>query len=193
MRVVQIRWTVPDEPWKGFEYLFLSDADHRAFCARHGGDADGGDGGGGGRLPYVATRVNDASPPHWRLHDVVGSEAGIGVECLSGSGAIAAAFARAFEATFTLTIVSGRTVGIGAYLARLGRRCAVQRRLRQRQRPISARVMHDRTSFRCWSPQSMLLPRQRQHVRTRFAHVQTPSTMRAAGAGSCSARTSRSF
>lgn len=33
---------------------------------------------------------------------------------------------RAFREGFTVTLVSGRTVGIGAYLARLGRRC-VQR------------------------------------------------------------------
>lgn len=56
--------------------------------------------------------------------DVVGLEDGLGVECLSGSGAIASAYARAFREGFTLTLVSGRTVGIGAYLARLGRRRA---------------------------------------------------------------------
>lgn len=57
------------------------------------------------------------------MTDVVGAEDGLGVECLSGSGAIASAYARAFRDGFTLTLVSGRTVGIGAYLARLGRRC----------------------------------------------------------------------
>lgn len=61
------------------------------------------------------------------MTDVVGAEDGLGVECLSGSGAIASAYARAFRDGFTLTLVSGRTVGIGAYLARLGRRCARQR------------------------------------------------------------------
>jgi len=54
---------------------------------------------------------------------VVGAEDGLGVECLSGSGAIASVYAKAFRKGFTLTLVSGRTVGIGAYLARLGRRC----------------------------------------------------------------------
>ena len=61
----------------------------------------------------------------WRLRDVIGSEDGLGVECLSGSGAIASTYARAFREGFTITLVSGRTVGIGAYLARLGRRCVV--------------------------------------------------------------------
>ena len=54
---------------------------------------------------------------------MVGLEDGLGVECLSGSGAIAGAYSRAFREGFTITLVSGRTVGIGAYLARLGRRC----------------------------------------------------------------------
>lgn len=61
-------------------------------------------------------------PPH--PTDVVGLEDGLGVECLSGSGAIAGIYTRAFREGFTITLVSGRTVGIGAYLARLGRRCA---------------------------------------------------------------------
>ncbi len=60
------------------------------------------------------------------LQDVIGLEDGLGVECLSGSGAIASAYNRVFREGFSVTLVSGRTVGIGAYLARLGRRC-VQR------------------------------------------------------------------
>lgn len=68
-----------------------------------------------------------AGERQWRVTDVVGAEDGLGVECLSGSGAIASAYARAFRDGFTLTLVSGRTVGIGAYLARLGRRCAKRR------------------------------------------------------------------
>ena len=65
-----------------------------------------------------------AGERRWRVTDVVGAEDGLGVECLSGSGAIASAYARAFREGFTITLVSGRTVGIGAYLARLGRRHA---------------------------------------------------------------------
>lgn len=74
--------------------------------------------------------VAPLAPPQLTLHparpyllaDIVGLEDGLGVECLSGSGAIASAYCRAFREGFTLTLVSGRTVGIGAYLARLGRR-----------------------------------------------------------------------
>ena len=63
------------------------------------------------------------------MNDIIGAEDGLGVECLSGSGALAAVYARAFREGMTFTLVSGRTVGIGAYLARLGRRCRQTKKL----------------------------------------------------------------
>ena len=68
-------------------------------------------------------RVGHAGEDRWILKHVVGQEDGLGVECLSGSGSIAAAYSRAFQEGLTITYVSSRTVGIGAYLARLGRCC----------------------------------------------------------------------
>ena len=41
---------------------------------------------------------------------MVGLEDGLGVECLSGSGAIASAFSKAFKEGLTITLVSGRSV-----------------------------------------------------------------------------------
>lgn len=70
----------------------------------------------------VRRSVLGSGEKRWKITDVVGSEDGLGVECLSGSGAIASIYAKAFKEGFTITLVSGRTVGIGAYLARLGRR-----------------------------------------------------------------------
>merc|ERR1719401_2831170 len=62
-----------------------------------------------------------------RLDAVVGSDlastrGGIGVENLQGSGLIAGETSRAYAETFTLSYVTGRSVGIGAYLNRLGQR-----------------------------------------------------------------------
>jgi hypothetical protein len=54
-------------------------------------------------------------PPHDQVH-------GIGVENLRGSGMIAGETSRAYDETFTLSYVTGRSVGIGAYLVRLGQR-----------------------------------------------------------------------
>ncbi|MES1919867.1 hypothetical protein MHBO_001620, partial [Bonamia ostreae] len=58
----------------------------------------------------------------FKLSAIIGKEKGIGVENLSASGAIASEMAQAYEETFTLSYVTGRSVGIGAYLVRLGRR-----------------------------------------------------------------------
>ncbi len=43
-----------------------------------------------------------------------------GVECLKGSGLIAGETSRAYDDIFTITLVTARSVGIGAYLVRLG-------------------------------------------------------------------------
>ena len=47
---------------------------------------------------------------------------GIGVENLQGSGLIAGETSRAYNEIFTLSYITGRSVGIGAYLNRLGQR-----------------------------------------------------------------------
>jgi len=111
---LRVEWAVADDPTKGFKSLYLTDDDYQAIIAR---------------APGAVKATADTGPDgslRWTLTDVVGAEDGLGVENLSGSGAIASAYSRAFAEGFTLTLVSGRTVGIGAYLARLGRRC-VQR------------------------------------------------------------------
>lgn len=108
---LQVEWVQANDPSKGFKYLYLSDADYRALTQ------------GTGSATLRAQPLQAEGQKRWQLTDVVGAEDGLGVECLSGSGAIASAYARAFREGFTLTLVSGRSVGIGAYLARLGRRC----------------------------------------------------------------------
>eukprot|EP00884_Botryococcus_braunii_P014175 jgi/Botrbrau1/22759/Bobra.0132s0090.2 len=110
---LQVEWSNPDDPSKGFKYLFLSEEDYSRITTKY-------------PAALVAEAINERGEKRWKITDVVGSEDGLGVECLSGSGAIASIYAKAFKEGFTITLVSGRTVGIGAYLARLGRRC-VQR------------------------------------------------------------------
>ncbi|KAG7354603.1 biotin carboxylase [Nitzschia inconspicua] len=58
----------------------------------------------------------------YRVTDIIGSEPDLGVENLKGSGLIAGETSSAYNDIFTMTIVLGRTVGIGAYLVRLGQR-----------------------------------------------------------------------
>ncbi|KAL4426359.1 hypothetical protein ABPG77_004653 [Micractinium sp. CCAP 211/92] len=113
---LRVEWANHADPTKGFRYLYLLPEDHAALSAR----------GRGAPVLKAQRLVTEDGEERFQLTDVVGLEDGLGVECLSGSGAIASAYARAFREGFTVTLVSGRTVGIGAYLARLGRRC-VQR------------------------------------------------------------------
>lgn len=116
---LRVAWNNPDDPSKGFKYLYLTPEDYESISARATVMS-------GGPALRACLRVEDDGERRWQLTDVVGLEDGLGVECLSGSGAIAGVYSRAFREGFTVTLVSGRTVGIGAYLARLGRRC-VQR------------------------------------------------------------------
>ncbi|KAJ0232077.1 Acetyl-CoA carboxylase [Hirschfeldia incana] len=103
----KVGWSDEVSPENGFQYIYLTPEDH----ARIGSSV-------------IAHEIDLTSgEKRWVIDTIVGKEDGIGVENLTGSGAIAGAYSRAYKETFTLTFVSGRTVGIGAYLARLGMRC----------------------------------------------------------------------
>ncbi|KAJ3333308.1 acetyl-coenzyme-A carboxylase [Blyttiomyces sp. JEL0837] len=91
-------WVDHQNPSKGFKYLYL--------------DAEGYD-----------ALVSSAATPSVTVEKI--EEDGIGVENLQGSGQIAGETSRAYNEIFTITLVTCRSVGIGAYLVRLGQR-AVQ-------------------------------------------------------------------
>jgi acetyl-CoA carboxylase/biotin carboxylase 1 len=108
---LNIKFLDAEEPSKGFDYLYLSDEDYQA-------------------LPegtVIAKKVSEG----WALSDVIGTKHGIGVENLQGSGKIAGETSAAYDEIFTLSYVTGRSVGIGAYLVRLG-----QRVIQMKQGPI---------------------------------------------------------
>lgn len=103
----KIGWTDELNPDRGFNYVYLTPEDY----ARIGSSV-------------IAHEMKlESGETRWVVDSIVGKEDGLGVENLTGSGAIAGAYSRAYKETFTLTYVTGRTVGIGAYLARLGMRC----------------------------------------------------------------------
>jgi len=108
---INIKFVDEQNPSKGFEYLYLKDEDYKA-------------------LPegtVIAEKVSEG----WALSDVIGTNHGIGVENLQGSGKIAGETSAAYDEIFTLSYVTGRSVGIGAYLVRLG-----QRVIQMKQGPI---------------------------------------------------------
>lgn len=58
----------------------------------------------------------------YKITDVIGREDGIGVENLRGSGMIAGETSQAYDEIITISLVTCRAIGIGAYLVRLGQR-----------------------------------------------------------------------
>eukprot|EP01104_Vermistella_antarctica_P015050 TRINITY_DN4861_c0_g2_i1.p1 TRINITY_DN4861_c0_g2~~TRINITY_DN4861_c0_g2_i1.p1 ORF type:complete len:2246 (+),score=745.03 TRINITY_DN4861_c0_g2_i1:121-6738(+) len=102
----KVEWVDPKDFTKGFQYLYLNDEDHAKL---------------GNGKSVMCEKVEDIED-RWRITDIIGAQDGLGVENLRGSGMIAGETSRAYEEIFTLTLVTGRTVGIGAYLVRLGQR-----------------------------------------------------------------------
>jgi len=98
----KVKFTDETSPTKGFEYLYLSDEDYEA-------------------LPEGTVNAHKVSDG-WAIDDIIGTNHGIGVENLRGSGMIAGETSKAYDEIFTLSYVTGRSVGIGAYLVRLGQR-----------------------------------------------------------------------
>ena len=70
-------------------------------------------------LPFSSLSLSFLLLPSNRSHPLTD---GLGVENLKGSGLIAGETSRAYDEIFTVTLVTGRSVGIGAYLVRLGQR-----------------------------------------------------------------------
>ncbi|CAI5755652.1 unnamed protein product [Candida verbasci] len=110
MPYYQVAWNKEDSPDKGFKYLYLT-AEAKAKL-----EADG-------KSNSVTTeRVVEDGQERFIITSIIGAEDGLGVECLKGSGLIAGATSRAYKDIFTITLVTCRSVGIGAYLVRLGQR-----------------------------------------------------------------------
>ena len=107
---IKAKWT-DDDPAKGFDYLYLEEKDATS-------------------LPEGAVdthTVTVGGKKHYVIDSIIGeglksTQGGIGVENLRGSGLIAGETSKAYNEVFTLSYVTGRSVGIGAYLNRLGQR-----------------------------------------------------------------------
>lgn len=104
-----VAWKDPSRQEAGFEYLYLTPEKKARFED--------------GALKHVLTeQITVGNEVRHKITTIVGAEDGLGVECLKGSGLIAGETSRAYEDIFTCTLVTCRSVGIGAYLVRLGQR-----------------------------------------------------------------------
>ncbi|CAN3358203.1 acetyl-CoA carboxylase [Diutina catenulata] len=106
----KVAWNEEGAPDKGFRYLYLSSAD--LLELEEAGKTDA----------VVTERVVENGEERHVITAIIGADDGLGVECLKGSGLIAGATSRAYKDIFTITLVTCRSVGIGAYLVRLGQR-----------------------------------------------------------------------
>ena len=101
-----VAWTDSANTALGYEYLYLDEADVGRFADE----------------TFHGEWVTVNGEKRFKLNDIVGEKDGIGVENLRGSGMIAGETSKAYEETFTLSYVTGRSVGIGAYINRLAHR-----------------------------------------------------------------------
>lgn len=105
-------WNDNDHPEKGVSYLYLTPENFLKLQEK-------------GANAVRTVEIQENGERRHKITDVIGLQDGLGVESLKGSGLIAGETSRAYDDIFTITLVTARSVGIGAYLVRLGER-AVQ-------------------------------------------------------------------
>jgi acetyl-CoA carboxylase/biotin carboxylase 1 len=105
-------WVDPASPDKGFKYLYMTPENQGRLKSK-------------GEGSIITEKIKEDGEVRYKITDIIGLQDGLGVESLKGSGLIAGETSRAYDDIFTITLVTARSVGIGAYLVRLGQR-AVQ-------------------------------------------------------------------
>ncbi|XP_020292337.1 acetyl-CoA carboxylase isoform X2 [Pseudomyrmex gracilis] len=104
----KIAWEDENEPEKGFKYIYLTPDDYARLAPFNS---------------VKASLIEDpAGESRYKITDIIGKEDGLGVENLKYAGLIAGETSRAYEEIITISIVSCRAIGIGAYIVRLGQR-----------------------------------------------------------------------
>ncbi|KAM6119783.1 acetyl-CoA carboxylase 2 isoform 1-T1 [Phoenicopterus ruber ruber] len=103
----QVAWVDPEDPYKGFKYLYLTPQDYTKISAMNSVHCE---------------HVEEGGESRYVLLDIIGKDNGFGVENLRAAGTIAGESSRAYDEIVTISMVTCRAIGIGAYLVRLGQR-----------------------------------------------------------------------
>nr|XP_046243287.1 acetyl-CoA carboxylase isoform X2 [Scatophagus argus] len=103
----QVAWIDPTDPYKGFKYLYLTPQDYTRISSTNA---------------VHCHHVEEGGESRYIITDIIGKNDGLGVENLRGSGTIAGESSQAYEEIITISMVTCRAIGIGAYLVRLGQR-----------------------------------------------------------------------
>ncbi|CAG7704187.1 unnamed protein product [Allacma fusca] len=103
----RISWVDDADLDKGFSYIYLTPEDYSKVC----------------NLGSIrATLIEDNGESRYKITDIIGKDDGIGVENLRYAGTIAGESSQAYKEVVTISLVTCRAIGIGAYLVRLGQR-----------------------------------------------------------------------
>nr|XP_033475988.1 acetyl-CoA carboxylase isoform X2 [Epinephelus lanceolatus] len=103
----QVAWIDLADPYKGFKYLYLTPQDYTRISSTNS---------------VHCHHVEEGGESRYIITDIIGQDEGLGVENLRGSGTIAGESSQAYEEIITISMVTCRAIGIGAYLVRLGQR-----------------------------------------------------------------------
>ncbi|KAI8340678.1 acetyl-CoA carboxylase [Chlamydoabsidia padenii] len=103
-------WKDDTNPSQGLKYLYLLPDEYDDLVRNGDGNS------------VMVEEIEDSGDKRYLITNVIGHTDGLGVENLRGSGLIAGATSRAYDDIFTISLVTCRSVGIGAYLVRLGQR-----------------------------------------------------------------------
>lgn len=103
----RVAWVQPNNPDLGYKYLYLTAEDYAKLSTAN---------------VVRATLIEDDGEARYKITDIIGKQDGIGVENLKAAGMIAGETSAAYNEIVTISMVSCRAIGIGAYLVRLGQR-----------------------------------------------------------------------
>jgi len=110
LSLFRVAWEIKDDPEKGFKYLYLSPDEYQDLTAR-------------GQEHTIETQlIQDEGESRYKITSIIGLAEDIGVENLRGAGMIAGETSQSYNEVVTMSLVSGRAIGIGAYLVRLSQR-----------------------------------------------------------------------
>lgn len=110
LSLFRVAWEDPLDPEKGFRYLYLTPEDYLDLTTR-------------GQENIVHTQlVQDENESRYKITSIIGQGEDLGVENLSAAGLIAGETSQAYDEIVTMSMTTARTIGIGAYLVRLGQR-----------------------------------------------------------------------
>ncbi|XP_065216768.1 acetyl-CoA carboxylase isoform X5 [Planococcus citri] len=103
----RVAWEDDNDPEKGFKYLYVTPEDFQKISTTNS---------------VRAQLIEENGESRYKITDVIGKDDGLGVENLRYAGMIAGETSEAYQDVVTISLVTCRAIGIGAYLVRLGQR-----------------------------------------------------------------------